>query len=303
MRTYAADATTWREYIPHLPGDLRLPEDDLPTESWWSWDGLAVHLDRYEREGARETVIVVHGAGGYGRLLAPFGRLFAQQGANVVLPDLPGYGLTDVESGRMTYDRWVRCIADLVLAESARTGRPVRLFGMSMGGMLALHAAAVLPAGEVTAVGASTLMDPRDAAVRRGVGRFPLPAAILGIRIADGVRLPVPLIAPVERMSSIAAVNRLCRIDSQGGGNRVPYGFFRSWLTHTQADASRFDRCPVLLTHPEADRWTPPQWSRDVLDRIPASTRYVALPACEHLPAEQPGLDILKRTIVSWAND
>jgi len=300
-RNYAIDATTWRAYQPHLPAGLRLPDDDLPAESRWAWDGLDVHVDRYARPDAATTVIVVHGGGGYGRLLAPFGRQIALADADVVLPDLPGYGLTTCPPQEMTYGRWVRCVADLAVAEQARTGRPVRLFGMSMGGMLALHAAMVAPAGTVAGVGATTLMDPRARAVRRGVGRIPIPGALLRLGVADRVRLPMPLLAPVERMSSVRAINRLCLRDPQGGGNRVPYGFLRSWLAYQPVmEAEAFDRCPVLLAHPLADRWTPVAWSQDVLRRIPAPTTFVGLERCEHLPAEEPGATTLRTAVGTW---
>lgn len=299
--TYATDATTWRAYQPHLPADVRLPDDDLPTESTWAWDGLGVHLDRYERSDADTTVIVVHGAGGYGRLLAPFGRLLAHAGADVVLPDLPGYGLTACPPRQMTYERWVRCLVDLAISEGERTGKRVRLFGMSVGGMLSLHTAMAAPAGAVAGVGATTLIDPRSRPVRRGVGRFPLTGAVLGIGAIDRVRLPMPLTAPIERMSSIKAVNRLCLRDPEGGGNRVPYGFLRSWLTYEPAmEPEAFDRCPVLLAHPLADRWTPPAWSQDVLRRIPAPTTFVGLANCEHLPAEEPGMSALREAMTAW---
>lgn len=300
-RTYATDASTWRAYRPHLPTALRLPDDDLPTESTWAWDGLDVHLDRYELPSAATTVVVVHGGGGYGRLLAPFGRLLAQAGADVVLPDLPGYGLTACPPRAMTYGRWVRCLVDLVAAERRRTGRPVRLFGMSMGGMLALHAAMAAPPDAVAGVGATTLMDPRSPAVRRGVGRLPVPAALLRVRRLDRLALPMPLLAPVERMSSVAAINRLCMRDAQGGGNRVPYGFMRSWMTYEPVmEPEAFDRCPVLLAHPLADRWTPVSWSQDVLSRIPSPTTYLGLERCEHLPAEEPGLTRLRTALGTW---
>ncbi|WP_372790014.1 alpha/beta hydrolase [Paraconexibacter sp.] len=301
MPTYACDARAWRSYRDHLPPSLRLGSEDLPQECSWSWDGLAVHLDRYERPDSPLTVVVVHGAGGYGRLLAPFGRMLADAGADVVLPDLPGYGLTACPPGRMRYETWVTCLVDLIDAERARTGRPVALFGMSMGGMLALHAAMAAPVGAVAGIAATTLMDPRDRRVRRGAGRLPTPAALLRTGVADRLRLPMPLLAPIERMSSVRPINRRCLVDPQGGGNRVPIGFLRSWLTYAPAcEPQEFDRCPVLLAHPVRDRWTPTEWSRDVLDRLAVPTTFVPLQGCEHLPVEEPGLTTLREALRDW---
>src|ERR1700723_896030 len=84
----------WRRYQPHLPARFRLTDGELPSEERWSWEGLAVHLDRYELPGAPLTIVGLHGGGGYGRLMAPIGVLARRLGFEAVLPDLPGYGLT-----------------------------------------------------------------------------------------------------------------------------------------------------------------------------------------------------------------
>lgn len=298
MRTYAADATFWRAYGAHLPPELRLPDDDLPAEERFRWAGLEVHVDRYAAESGVPAVLF-HGGGGYGRLLAPYGRLLRDAGASVALPDLPGYGLTACRREEMRYPLWVRCAAALVDAEHDRTGRPVLLVGASMGGTLALHAAMAARPGAVGAVVATTLLDPRSPAARRHAGRLALADAVLArLGFLDGLRVPVPLLAPVERMSASAPINRLCIRDPQGGGNRTPLGFFRSWLTYDPPiPYEAFDRCPVTLAHPGADRWTPPELSRATLERLAAPTTYVELERCGHLPLEQPGLDRLREVL------
>jgi alpha-beta hydrolase superfamily lysophospholipase len=294
--TYAEDASHWRAYQPHLPPDLHLDDDArLPEEAWWTWRGRAVHLDRFARPDAATTVVVLHGGGGYGRLLAPLGRALHERGHEVVLPDLPGYGLTEPSPAPPRYEDWVACAAGLVAHERERApGRAVVLLGMSMGGMLAVNAAAAAAPGAVGGVIATCLLDPRVDAVRRGAGRLPTPRVLLRTGIADGLRLPVRLLAPVGRMSSVAAVNELVARDPQGGGRRVAVGLFRSWMTYRPPlEPEAFDRCPVLLAHPLADRWTPPAWSRAVLDRIAAPTRFAGLERCEHWPLESPGREVL----------
>ena len=291
--SYTSDATHWRQYQPHLPPELRLDEHTTPTEEWWTWRGKAVHLDRFPSPRAGSCVIVLHGGGGYGRMLAPLGRAIHEAGHEVVLPDLPGYGLTEADAAAVRYPDWVALVVDLIGHEQS-AGRRVVLFGLSMGGMLAFHAAAAAAPGAVAGVAATTLMDPRVPEVRRGAGRFPTPAVLLRSGFADGVRLPMPLLAPIERMSSDPEINRLCRRDPQGGGRRVALGLMRSWMTYEPAgEPEEFDRCPVLLVHPLADRWTPPAWSRAVLDRIAGPTRFVGLERCEHWPTEQPGRGVL----------
>jgi len=49
-----------------------------------------LHLDRHGPPDAGLTVILVHGAGGYGRMFAPLAQRLAVAGHEVLAPDLPG---------------------------------------------------------------------------------------------------------------------------------------------------------------------------------------------------------------------
>src|SRR6266566_4422272 len=132
-RSYA-EVNHWQAYQRFLPARLRLEDGRGPVEEWWPWRGAEIHLDRYAAPAAPLTVVMLHGGGGYGRLLAPFAMMLRAHGYEVVLPDLPGYGLSVARAELFSYSRWVDCAADLVEAEARRSGRPVVLFGMSVGG-------------------------------------------------------------------------------------------------------------------------------------------------------------------------
>ena len=49
---------------------MRCTPDTTPTEEFWKWNGLDVHLDRLAVPDAKFKVIVLHGAGAYGRVMA-----------------------------------------------------------------------------------------------------------------------------------------------------------------------------------------------------------------------------------------
>src|SRR5262245_42672881 len=161
----------WRKYQPFLPERMRLSPGREPAEEWWSWRGADIHLDRYAVPAAPITVVLLHGAGGYSRLLAPYGLLLQAHGYDVVMPDLPGYGLSVAPAALFSYACWVDCAADLLEAARQRTGRPVVLFGMSIGGYLAYLAAA--QSRKAAGVIATTLGDPRVPAFRDQVARYP----------------------------------------------------------------------------------------------------------------------------------
>jgi alpha-beta hydrolase superfamily lysophospholipase len=307
LPTYARDAAAWREYQPHLPPALRLEGDDVPGEERWRWRGLDVHLDRFAAPEAPATVLVLHGGGGYGRILSSAGRLFREAGYEAVMPDLPGYGLTEADWRRCSYGDWVELVADLIAAERERSGRPVALCGMSVGGMLAWHAAAALPRGSVAAVIATNLLDTRDAGTRRAVSRVGLvggsaPAAfkLLGGSL-DRVRVPMPLIGKVSAIANDPALAKVFARDRLGGGNRATVRFLRTWLTYEPAlEPEDWDRCPVLLAHPGDDHWTPTALSLKFFDRLPEPKRFVELENCGHLPMEEPGLTALRAEIADW---
>ncbi|MFO0844294.1 MAG: alpha/beta hydrolase [Gemmataceae bacterium] len=300
-----ARADQWRRYQAFLPERMRLTEGREPAEEWWPWGGGEIHLDRFAAPAAPLTVVMLHGGGGYGRLLAPFGRLLHRHGFEAVLPDLPGYGLSRAPAELFSYARWVDCAADLVEAEARRGGRPVALFGMSVGGYLAYLAAA--KGGRAAGVIATTLADPRLPIVRDQFARsprlnrilhpiFPPVAALFG-----GVRVPIRWLSNMEGIANDPELSRLLCHDPLGGGNRVPLRFLHSLLWIRPAiEPEDFDVCPVLLAHPAADRWTTIEVSRPFFDRIKGPKELVMLENCGHLPVEEPGLGQLEAATVAF---
>lgn len=107
--------------------------------------------------------------GGYGRIVLGFGTPYWPQLCEVVAPDLPGYGLTRVSAGRLVFSAWTSCVLDLVEAELRRDSRPVVLFGLSMGGMVAYHVACTAP---VHGLMATCFVDMTDVEVAVGVSRY-----------------------------------------------------------------------------------------------------------------------------------
>ncbi len=144
-RTGYTSDRTWRAIQQFLPADMRLSDGFMPTEEYWDWQGHQIHLDRLTQPDSPVTVILLHGVGTNGRqfTLIAGGPLF-RCGLSTVALDLPTYGQTHVRRGaHVTYDDWVQLVCDVITAERTRTGRPVVLYGLSAGGMLAYHAAAI----------------------------------------------------------------------------------------------------------------------------------------------------------------
>ena len=308
--TYAT-VPQWREYQRFFPPAMRCTPESMPSESRWHWRGLDIHLDRFEVATAPVKVVVLHGAGANGRIMAPASVIAQRHGYETVAPDLPGYGLTTVPRGRMTYQLWIDCVVDLVRAELLRDDRPVVLFGVSLGGILAYQAAATIArdypalAPRLRGLIATTLADPTEPATRRDFARHPL----LGIGglwllehlslITDGLPVPMRLVAKMDRISNQPALSALVMRDPRGGGAWVPARFLRTLMTTAPVLApEQFDVCPVLLAHAGVDRMTNIEISRRFFDRLPGPKRMVVLDGASHMPTEQPGVQQLEDEVL-----
>jgi len=297
----------WRRYQPFFPEGMRCTPATTPREDWWRWRGLDVHLDRVDVPTSPVTVIVLHGAGAYGRVMAPAAVLAQRYGYATVAPDLPGYGLTTVPWRDMTYPLWVDCVVDLIAAERARSAKPIVLFGVSLGGLLAYQVAARAPAGSIVGLVATTLADPREREVRRGFARLPfLGTGGLWLleklaRLTDGLPLPMAYMSKMGNISNRPELSRLVKSDRLGGGSWVPARFLRTLMsTPPDIEPEAFDRCPVLLAHPGVDRMTDIAVSRRFFERLAAPKRMVVLDGASHMPTEHPGVDQLEAAVVEF---
>jgi alpha-beta hydrolase superfamily lysophospholipase len=306
-RSYAA-IDQWRNCQRFLPERLRLSAGQEPVEEWWSWRGAEIHLDRYAASAAPLTVLLLHGAGGNGRLLAPFGLMLRRHGYESVMPDLPGYGLSLTPTKMFDHKQWVDCVADLAEAEVRRTDKPIVLFGMSLGGYLAYLAAA--EGRKAAGVIATTLADPRLPIVRDQFAKNPRLSQLLGpllpalAAMLGGLRLPVKWFANMKQVANDPELVRLLCRDPIGAGNRVPLRFLRSILALRPAiEPEDFDICPVLLVHPAADQWTTIETSRPFFDRIKGPKKLVMLENCGHFPLEEPGVSRLEETVVAFLRE
>lgn len=276
---------------------LRLKVD--PAEIWLSLRGHHIRVDEWSSGASVGTVILVHGGGGNGRILAPFAEPLADHGWRVLAPDLPGFGLTEPSPGfEWNYDEWPAVVAEIA---DAQTG-PVVLFGLSMGGMTAVFAAQ--KSARVAGVIATTLLDLADpasfalAARWKWLGRLSVKAMAVAPHLFDRVPLPLRLAAPLTAMSSSARMQAYFSRDPLLGGSWKRARFFRT--AHAYSAATLRLDCPLLLIHPGADRWTPIALSRNVFERIEARKTFVELNGGAHLPLEQPAFQELTRRVTEF---
>lgn len=296
MRETYRDHSSWRTYRDILQSEFDIAIDCEPNERWEEVLGHDIHIDEWTEQsatgpdattpGGRGTVILVHGGGGNGRVLAPFAQYIAKMGWCVLAPDLPGFGISrPAPDWRGDYEAWPAIVAEL----ADRQDKPVVLVGASMGGLTALYAAQAMRQPPL-AVAATTLLDLSEpgtfvrAARWRALGWLSLLSARLTPWIMDRLSLPLNLVAPLGSMSANEKMTRYFQTDTLLGALRVPLRFWRT------AHAFRFKRsdlpCPLILVHPGADQWTAPSESLKTFERISSQKRYVLLPSGSHLPLE-----------------
>jgi len=304
-----AQQPAWREIQDYLPKSFRLIEETLPTEEWWSHRGHRIHLDTYRNPEAPAKVILFHGVGTNGRQMSTIlGRPLAERGYETVAIDMPTYGVTEVAPTTLvTYDDWVQIGSDLIDAELAKDDRPIVLYGLSAGGMETYHVAALN--GKVAGIVGMTFLDQRSLSVRVATAFDPV-SGLVGAGLMKAlartplrrVRLPMRLVSKMRALVNDRAAQRACYADPTSAGNKATVAFLDSYMNYQPVtEPEDFDLCPVLLTQPAADRWTPLRLSEPFLSRIrKVPVAKVMLDNGGHYPIEQPALDQMVTAISSF---
>jgi alpha-beta hydrolase superfamily lysophospholipase len=301
-----ADEAGWRRIDALLPLARRLDPANVPTEEWLTVGRFSVHLDCRRRPQAAATLVLVHGAGGNGRLLAPYAAFAAAAGYETIAPDLPGYGLTQAPNrSAIRYDDWRDVLAAVLEAQARRTAGPIVVFGLSMGGMLAYDATARtrIPAGLM----ATCFFDPREPTARRDVARWPWMVPVIEPVLMNlptflqGVPVPMRLVINMRAVANDPKLARVIATDPRAGGSKMPAGFLRSILASQPLVLPEvFNVCPVLLVHPADDRWTDVSMSRPFFDRLGVPKRLVMLGNAGHFPIEEPGVSELRTALLDF---
>lgn len=312
MNTYTKDLTYneteiyWKKYQRFFPEELRLNEKSLPTEEWWNWNDYHIHLDRFTVPSSKIKVILIHGAGGNGRLLAPYARMLQVHGYDVVSPDLPPYGLSYSESLKsMEYNDWIKIITEFIEQELNRDGKPIVLLGASIGGMLAYHAASM--SKQVKGLIVTTFVDTSNQKVRDQIapnkvisrlGKFTMDSFPF---VLDSFSISVSKVSRMKLITNNFDLTNLIMNDPLAAGTKIPMRFLRTFLNmKSMIEPEYFDICPILLIHPEVDPMTPFNLSESFYKRLQCKKRCVILEGAGHFPIEQPGVEQMKTAILNF---
>lgn len=307
MKRYYRDNPTWVEVQRFLPTEYRWQDGYGPAEEFRPWRNSTVHVERFANPGATHKVILLHGVGTNSRLLNLIaGAPLARAGFEVVAADMPFYGMTDNRESRITWDDWVEIGAELVRSEVKKDGKPVVLYGLSAGGMLAYDIAALTR--QVSGIMGMCFIDSGSPLARRRMSDRPnmdeisfkmlplLPAALIG-----RIRVPMKYLVKMKALVNDAQALKLLLRDQCSAGASVSLEFVNSIIQHQPAIAFEdFDLCPIILLQPGEDRWTPFPVTEPFWERVGAPKQMVTLDNASHYPIEQPGLDQMRDSMVDF---
>jgi pimeloyl-ACP methyl ester carboxylesterase len=201
----------------------------------------------------------------------------------------------------------VQAGSDLVDAELARDSRPIVLYGLSAGGMETYHVAALNR--KVRGIVGMTFLDQRlrqvgdETALNLFMNRVGGPLMKLTARTPlAGMRLPMSLASKMHTLVNDPDALKACLADRTSAGNWVTIRFLASYMSYVPAvEPEDFAVCPILLTQPAQDRWTPLHLSELFLGRVrKVPMRTVMLENAGHYPIEQPGLDQMVAAIAGF---
>lgn len=254
-------------------------------------------------------MILFHGVGTNGRQMSTIlGHPLFKRGFESIALDMPEYGVTRVASGVLvTYDDWVQAGSDLIDAELKKDGRPIVLYGLSAGGMLAFHVAALNK--KVKGIVGMTFLDQQEQQVRDEtalnflMSRVGVPLTHLAAKTPlAALRMPMSLASKMSALVNNKAALKACMKDTTSAGKWVTMKFLSSLTTYTPVvEPEAFDICPILLTQPEKDSWTPLYLSELFLKRVNrVPKRVVMLENAGHYPLEQPGLTQMCDAVVEF---
>ncbi|HUS29496.1 MAG TPA: lysophospholipase [Kofleriaceae bacterium] len=256
----------------HTPNLALRPDPSPPagstTETIATPDGTQLLARHWAATGdTRGVLVIMHGLKDYSARYADLASQLAATGYSVYAFDLRGHGRSS--GPRVAPAHWTDYVADLdrflSLVEKREPGRPIFLFGHSMGGAIAARAAEIhtpqlaglVLSGPALAIDAPPLL---IAATRMSgflTPKFP------ALKLPNGDFSSVP--------GSGDAMSRDELVSNPPAPARTAAGLVDG-MRAIWGDADRLTM-PVLALHGTADKLTAPSGSRALIARIPSTDK------------------------------
>ncbi len=299
---------SWKKFQYFFPERFRITDSNKPKEEHWERKNMMVHIDRYipDLNERKTKVVLVHGGGGNGRLMSPFGVVLKGEGYESVSLDLPGFGLTEYKHP-VEYQEWINLLVDFIDKEYKRDNKKIVLLGASLGGMLSYQVACL--SSHVKGIIVTALIDTTDKEIQKVITRNDF-MATKGSQfmhnfagLLDNVRLPIRELTKIKKMANNEDFVYLLSKDKVGSSSWIYLKWLRTLQTTRAAiEPDHFDKCPLLWLHPEKDRLVDLDVSKPFFDRLKCDKELVILENCGHVPLEEPGMTQMENEIKNFLN-
>lgn len=292
------------QYLSSLLDYLKSTNPETSTD--WLWIVSQVHLKSlpviawgHLEASPKAVLICLHGLGLDNRAFTVFGNEFGKRGYAVYSLDVRGFGSWFIEKG---YEETIfsSTIGDLEVlssvVKSQHPGAPVYLLGESMGGNIALRAAAEAPQdfnGIISSVPSDALVDPWKISMQ------------VALHAIGGINRPFDIgktIGPMatNRSELVAA----WEIDPNAKTRMSPKALMKYglYLKMTKGHCAKIAKTPVLMVQGLSDRLMNPNGTVALFQEIPNKDKsIVAVGAGQHLLFETDKQDpFLLDVLESW---
>lgn len=307
MNTYE-NQQAWKEIQNFIPKEYRFNTNYKPQEESWDYQGHKIHIDRFKNKDAKAKILCLHGVGTNGRQISmimagPMSKL----GYETIAPDMPTYGISAVNKKHtVTYDDWVDCASAFLDEELKKDNLPIFIYGLSAGGMQAYHVATKNKSKRIKGVIGMTFLDQRLKDVRLETtnnkfwGYFGTPLATISTKMGlTKFKMKMSIPSKMRTLVNDKDCLKVMLKDKTSAGNKVTMKFLDSYMNYIpEIEGKDFDHCPILLTQPEKDKWTPEHLSDLFLkDVSKVTTEKIILRNGSHYPIEKEALtDLHKAT-------
>lgn len=247
------------------------------------------------------VLICIHGLGLENRAFTFFGQRMAKRGVQTCALDVRGFGAWQEEYGseRVAFDKCLADIRRMVRALRKHRELPVFVLGESMGGAIALRAAAELGGsinGVISSVPSAERFQERKMSAK------------VAFHFLKGANKPFDIGSQVaEQASSDDVFKSRWENDPKAKMDMTPKELinFAVFMRRTKAHAAKIDDVPVMIVQGLKDRLVKPKGSFELFEAIPEGDKNLLLLGTrEHLifeNAEHP--ESLLNSVCDWMKE
>ena len=220
--------------------------------------GLAISYKTY---GQGEPVLVLHGWGKGSNAWIRFSRFLSSKGYQVVVPDLPGFGKSQVPPVPWSVAEYLKFVEDFVLEMNLE--KPY-IFGHSFGGGLGAVYAAHNPerAKKLMLVGAAVIRKER-LSLRQHAAK--------ALAAGKGVFMCLPFSKKLAPLAE-RVVYKIAGVHDYQKTSGVMRETFKNILSEDLSGSVNFLKLPVLIVWGGSDKITPLSDARELKHKIAGSS-------------------------------